>query len=185
LNTTRIFDLVATSAALIVLFPLLLVIAALVRLFLGAPVLFWQERPGLHGRLFPLVKFRTMTDAADAEGHPLPDADRLTRFGRFLRSTSLDELPELWNVLTGDMSLVGPRPLPVRDYNHFNEDWHRRRFSVKPGITCLWQVGGRSDLDFDRWMELDMLYIDHWSFWLDMKILLRTIPAVLQSRGAS
>ena len=110
---------------------------------------------------------------------------RITRVGRFLRKTSLDELPQLFNVLKGDMSLVGPRPLPVRDYEGFDEDWHRRRFSVRPGITCLWQVGGRSDTSFDRWMELDMEYIDNWSLGLDLKILLQTIPAVIRGSGAA
>ncbi len=115
----------------------------------------------------------------------MKDDPRITPIGKVLRKFRLDELPQLWNVYSGEMSLVGPRPLPVRDYLNFEEDWHRRRFSVKPGITCLWQVGGRSDLDFEQWMELDMTYIDNWSLWLDMKILLQTIPAVLQRRGAA
>lgn len=183
---------------LVLLAPLLLATALLIKATSPGPVFFVQERLGLNKRLFRIYKFRTMGAGADRmqqELEHLNEADgavfkirndpRITPAGQFLRRTSIDELPQLFNVLKGDMSLVGPRPLPVRDYNHFNEDWHRRRFSVKPGITCLWQVGGRSDLDFDRWMALDMLYIDHWSFWLDMKILLRTIPAVLQSRGAS
>ena len=110
---------------------------------------------------------------------------RVTGIGRWLRKTSLDELPQLFNVLKGDMSLVGPRPLPVRDYKGFNEDWHRRRFSVRPGITCLWQVNGRSDTSFDRWMELDMEYIDTWSLSLDFRILIRTLPAVLKGNGAA
>jgi lipopolysaccharide/colanic/teichoic acid biosynthesis glycosyltransferase len=110
---------------------------------------------------------------------------RMTPCGSFLRRTSLDELPQLFNVLKGDMSLVGPRPLPVRDYAGFNEDWQRRRFSVRPGITCLWQVNGRSSLPFDRWMELDIEYLDRWSLWLDLKILARTIPAVMKGSGAA
>jgi lipopolysaccharide/colanic/teichoic acid biosynthesis glycosyltransferase len=110
---------------------------------------------------------------------------RIFPVGRFLRRTSIDELPQLLNVFLGDMSLVGPRPLPVRDYEGFNEDWQRRRFSVKPGITCLWQVKGRSEIPFEQWMELDLQYIDKWSLWLDLKILLRTIPAVLRGSGAA
>jgi lipopolysaccharide/colanic/teichoic acid biosynthesis glycosyltransferase len=110
---------------------------------------------------------------------------RCTRIGTFLRRTSIDELPQLLNVLTGDMSLVGPRPLPVRDYQGFSEDWQRRRFSIRPGITCLWQVHGRSEIPFDKWMELDLQYVDEWSLWLDLKILARTVPAVLKGFGAA
>jgi len=115
----------------------------------------------------------------------IKDDPRITAIGKFLRKTSIDELPQLFNVLRGDMSLVGPRPLPLRDYRGFDKDWHRRRFSIRPGITCLWQISGRSSVPFERWMELDMEYIDRWSVWLDLQILIRTIPAVLKGFGAA
>ena len=121
----------------------------------------------------------------DGPAFKIKNDPRITPFGRFLRKTSIDELPQLINVLRGDMSLVGPRPLPVRDYKGFSEDWQRRRFSVRPGITCLWQINGRSNTTFEKWMELDMQYIDNWSFWLDLTILIKTIPEALYGRGAS
>lgn len=182
----RLFDLALTLPGLVVLAPLLAFIALMVRAKLGSSVLFRQVRPGLGGRPFTIYKFRTMNDARGADGMLLADGERLTRFGRFLRSASLDELPELFNVLKGDMSLVGPRPLPLRDYAGFSQDWHRRRFSVKPGITCLWQVYGRASLSqsFEKWMQMDMDYIDRWSLWLDFKILAQTLPAVIHGKGA-
>jgi exopolysaccharide biosynthesis polyprenyl glycosylphosphotransferase len=194
----RALDVLLSSSLLLLLSPLLLAIAVAVKATSRGPVFFTQQRIGLHKRRFPVHKFRTMVVDAEtrlAEVAHLNEVSgpvfkirrdpRLTPLGRFLRQTSFDELPQLWDVLAGHMSLVGPRPLPVRDYEGFAHDWHRRRFSVRPGMTCLWQVNGRSFLPFERWMELDMQYIDQWSLWLDLKILLQTIPAVLRGSGAA
>ncbi len=194
----RGLDLVLSSLLLVLLGPLMLVVAAMIKLSSPGPVFFVQQRVGLNKRLFNLYKFRTMVPDAErklAEIEHLNEISgpvfkikqdpRVTPVGRFLRRTSIDELPQLFSVLRGDMSLVGPRPLPQRDYDGFDTDWHRRRFSVRPGVTCLWQVSGRNSIPFERWMELDLEYIDRWSFWLDLKILARTIPAVLRGTGAS
>ena len=194
----RFIDVTVASVLLILLLPLMIIIAIVVKLTSPGPMFFVQTRVGLNKRRFSLLKFRTMVENAEEELEGLQslnevsgpvfkikDDPRLTPCGRFLRRTSLDELPQLINVLTGDMSLVGPRPLPVRDYEGFSQDWHRRRLSVRPGITCLWQVAGRSGIKFDRWMELDMQYIDHWSLLLDLNILMRTVGAVLKGRGAA
>ena len=191
-------DIVAAAALLTGLSPLLLALAALVKLTSRGPALYRWRVVGRHGHPFVSYKFRSMVANADALKPQLLGQNemtgpvfkltldpRVTPLGRWLRRYSLDELPQLWSVLVGDMSLVGPRPLPVRDYEGFNEDWQRRRFSVKPGITCLWQVGGRSDIPFDQWMRLDLQYLDEWSLWLDLKILTRTVPAVLRGSGAA
>mgnify|MGYP003799965917 FL=1 len=166
------------------LVPLMLCLALAVRFRLGSPVLFRQERPGLHGRPFMLVKFRTMTGAADTDGRPLPDADRLTRFGRFLRSTSLDELPELWNVLKGDMSLVGPRPL-LMEYLPLYSPRQSRRHEVKPGLTGWAQVNGRNALTWEDRLEMDVWYVENRSWLLDLKIIWKTIGIVLHREGIS
>jgi exopolysaccharide biosynthesis polyprenyl glycosylphosphotransferase len=194
----RAIDFTASLAALILIAPLLGVVALLIRLGSDGPIIFEQKRMGLNKRIFSVLKFRTMVPDAEAKLAQLEhlnevtgpvfkikDDPRITPIGRFLRKTSIDELPQLINVLRGEMSLVGPRPLPVRDYKGFDKDWQRRRFSVRPGITCLWQVNGRSSIQFDQWMELDMQYIDRWSLWLDFKILAQTIPAVLRGSGAA
>lgn len=169
-------------AALLLLAAPLAAIALLVRWRLGAPVLFVQERPGLHGAPFRLVKFRTMADLRDAQGAPLPDAARLTRFGRFLRRTSLDELPELWNVLRGEMSLVGPRPLLPRYLPYFTRE-ERRRFDMKPGITGLAQIRGRNTARWDERLAFDVWYVEHWSPGLDLRILLETVLKTVRSEG--
>lgn len=193
----RILDLVIAVPAVILLSPFLAIIAAVIKFTSPGPVFFIQERVGLNKRVFPLIKFRTMVQGAEllqAELEHLNEVDgaafkithdpRVTPLGRLLRKTSIDELPQLINVIKGDMSLVGPRPLPIRDLLEFNEDWHRRRFCVRPGLTCLWQVSGRSTISFTRWMELDLQYIDKWTLWLDVKILFKTIPAVMKGSGA-
>ena len=180
----RVLDVVLVLAASPIWVPLLAVVALLVRLRIGAPVLFVQERPGRDGRPFRLVKFRTMTDARDRSGALLPDADRLTRFGRALRSTSLDELPELWTVLRGDMSLVGPRPLLMR-YLALYSDRHRRRHAVRPGITGLAQVSGRNAITWEERLDLDVAYVERCSLALDLRILWRTLRSVIQRHGIS
>ena len=193
----RAFDILISFLLIIILAPVYLCIAVLIKLTSPGPIFFIQERIGLNKRRFRLIKFRTMVPGAEQQQallEPLNEArgpafkikndPRVTPLGRFLRRTSLDEIPQLFNVLQGDMSLVGPRPLPVRDYNGFNRDWHRRRFSVRPGISCLWQISGRSNLSFAKWMRLDMEYIDHWTFWLDLRILALTLPAIIKRQGA-
>ena len=180
LTIKRAFDLTLALLALTILSPMIGLIALLVWLELGSPVLFRQQRPGLHGRAFTLYKFRTMTDARDAQANLLPDAERLTPLGRFLRSTSLDELPELFNVLKGDMSLVGPRPLLMRYLDRYTPE-QMRRHQVKPGITGWAQVNGRNVLTWEQKFALDVWYVDHASLWLDLKILhpfLRILPLI-------
>jgi len=179
----RVFDLVLVVITMPFWMPLLVVLALLVWMRLGTPVLFRQRRPGKNGALFELLKFRTMTDARDAHGCLLPDRLRLTRFGQWLRRVSLDELPELWNVLKGEMSLIGPRPNLPSEVQAY-EPWHYRRLEVSPGITGLWQVSGRSDLSFDEMVLLDIYYIENWSPILDLHILLKTIPIPILGSGA-
>lgn len=178
----RLLDLFMTVPACIVLWPLMIVVALLVRLKLGTPVLFRQVRPGLHSRSFTMYKFRTMTDARDAGGQLLPDHERLTPLGRFLRKTSLDELPELWNVMRGDMSLVGPRPLLMQYLDHYTPE-QARRHEVRPGITGWAQINGRQTILFSKRLDLDVWYVDHVSLSLDIKIILFTIPRAIVSHG--
>lgn len=180
----RVFDIVVSGAALFVLSVPLVVLICLIRWRLGKPVFFSQMRPGLNGRPFRMVKFRTMTNARGADGELLPDAERLTVFGRFLRSTSLDELPELWNVLKGDMSLVGPRPLLMEYLPLYSAD-QARRHEVRPGITGWAQVNGRNALSWDEKFALDVWYVDRHTLWLDIKILWLTVRKVLLRDGIS
>jgi lipopolysaccharide/colanic/teichoic acid biosynthesis glycosyltransferase len=178
----RCFDMAVAGAALAFASPALLATAVIVRLGLGSPVLFRQTRPGLREAPFEMMKFRTMRDAFDAQGNALPDADRLTRLGQFLRSTSLDELPALWSVFKGEMSIVGPRPLLPQYLSRYSE-LQRRRHEVKPGITGWAQVNGRNSLSWDEKFRLDLWYVDHRSLALDFKILFRTLLIVLQRDG--
>jgi sugar transferase EpsL len=175
-------DLMLTHPAFVALCPVLLLTAVFVRIRLGKPVFFTQERPGLSGRPFKMYKFRTMTDSRDAEGNLLPDEKRLTGFGRFLRSTSLDELPELLNVLKGDMSLVGPRPLLMQYLNRYSPQ-QARRHDVKPGITGWAQINGRNAITWEEKFELDVWYVDHQSLWLDIKIIFLTIWKIFKREG--
>jgi lipopolysaccharide/colanic/teichoic acid biosynthesis glycosyltransferase len=180
----RLFDLLVAGLALFLLGPLIALVALLVRLRLGSPVIFRQERPGLNGQIFTIRKFRTMTDACDAEGNLLPDEQRLTAFGRWLRSSSLDELPELWNVLTGEMSLVGPRPLHTAYLAIYTPE-QARRHEVRPGITGWAQVNGRNGQTWEQRFQYDVWYVDNCSFWLDLAIIWRTISVVLTGAGVS
>ena len=194
----RLLDISVSSLLLAILSPVFALVALVIKLNMGGQVFFAQDRVGLNKRRFRMYKFRTMVGDAEKrqlELESMNEADgpvfkikndpRVTRLGKYLRKASIDELPQLWNVLMGDMSLVGPRPLPLRDYRGFDQDSARRRFSVRPGMTCLWQVNGRSSASFKEWMELDLHYIDHWSLWLDVKLLAKTIPAVLKGAGAA
>jgi exopolysaccharide biosynthesis polyprenyl glycosylphosphotransferase len=195
LVTKRLLDMIGAAALMVVLSPLMLVIALAIRRDSPGSALFTQRRVGLHGRTFEVLKFRTMHEGAEDQLTDLMELNeirgqafkltfdpRVTRVGRWLRRTSLDELPQLWNVLRGDMSLVGPRPPLVSEVQGYDV-WHRRRLSMKPGMTGLWQVRARTEQDFDRWVETDLEYIDSWSLWLDLRIILRTIPAVLNREG--
>jgi exopolysaccharide biosynthesis polyprenyl glycosylphosphotransferase len=194
----RVIDIAVSTLLLGLLGPFFTLVAVVIKMTSEGPVFFLQERVGFNKRKFKIYKFRTMVVNAEkmlvdlekfnevtGPVFKIKKDPRMTSVGSFLRRTSIDELPQLLNVLKGDMSLVGPRPLPVRDYKGFSEDWQRRRFSIRPGITCLWQVTGRSSISFDQWMKLDLQYMDEWSLWLDLKILARTIPAVLKGSGAA
>ena len=178
----RAFDLVLVVPALIVLTPVMAILSVLIRIAMGSPVIFTQERAGKDGKPFKLYKFRSMTNARDAQGNLLPDEQRLTPFGKFLRSTSLDELPQLFNVLRGDMSLVGPRPLLVKYIDRYTQD-QRRRLEVLPGITCQAVLHGRSNQTWDQILAHDIWYVDHISLWTDLRILLGTVRVVLTREG--
>lgn len=180
----RVIDIVVALVALVLLAPIMVLVALLVRWKLGSPVLFRHERPGLYGKPFTMIKFRTMTDARDDQGHLLPDDVRLTPFGQFLRSSSLDELPELWNVLRGEMSLVGPRPLMMEYLGRYTPE-QMRRHDVRPGITGWAQVNGRAALDFETRFVYDICYVDQHSFWFDIKIIGLTLWKIVQRDGIS
>jgi exopolysaccharide biosynthesis polyprenyl glycosylphosphotransferase len=193
----RALDIILSSIGLIIICPISLVIVLAIKVSTRGPVFFAQERVGLNGRLFKMLKFRTMVvNAEELKGNiahlnemggpvfKITNDPRVTHVGRFLRKSSLDELPQLWNVLIGEMSLVGPRPpLPCEVDNY--DPKYRKRLSVKPGITCIWQISGRNEVGFEEWMEMDVEYVDKWSIWMDMKILVKTVPAVLMRKGAS
>ena len=180
----RTLDVLVSVAALVVLFPVIAVVALLIHRKLGTPVLFRQTRPGKNGKPFQMVKFRTMMDAVDAQGNSLPDSERMTPFGQFLRSTSLDELPGLWSVLKGDMSLVGPRPLLMEYLPLYSKEQYRRH-DVRPGVTGWAQVNGRNSISWDEKFKLDVWYVNNQSLWLDLKILFLTVKKVLVRDGIS
>ena len=174
----RVLEFIIALIGLILVSPILLIVAILVKTKLGSPILFRQQRVGLNGEIFEMVKFRTMRDATDLEGNPLPDEERLTKFGQLLRKTSLDELPELWNVLKGEMSLVGPRPLLVEYLPLYSKE-QMKRHHVRPGITGYAQVNGRNNISWKKKFELDVYYVENFSLWLDVKILFQTVAKVL------
>lgn len=180
----RYVDIFGALGGLVLLSPILLVVSVLVKRQLGSPVLFRQTRPGLDGKPFDMIKFRTMRNAYDTDGEPLPDSERITSFGRFLRSSSLDELPELWNVLKGEMSLVGPRPLLMEYLPLYSAEQYRRH-EVRPGVTGWAQVNGRNAISWDDKFKLDVWYVDNRSFWLDLKVLILTVKKVLVRDGIS
>lgn len=180
----RFFDFIIATVALIVLSPVLVLVSILIRQKLGSPVLFRQIRPGQYGKPFEMIKFRTMRDAVDHQGNPLPDSERLTPFGKMLRSTSLDELPELWNVIKGEMSIVGPRPL-LMEYLPLYSPEQARRHELKPGMTGWAQINGRNAIGWDEKFKLDTWYVEHQSIWLDIKIMLLTVKKVLIRDGIS
>ena len=178
----RLLDIIISFTALVILSPVLLIVAVLVRIKLGSPVIFHQDRPGYHEKVFKLCKFRSMTDARDENGNLQPDEVRLTKFGKALRATSLDELPELWNILKGDMSLIGPRPLLVKYLPLYNE-FQRHRHDVKPGLTGWAQVNGRNTISWEQRFEYDVYYVNHISFWMDLKILFQTVAVLFARSG--
>lgn len=180
----RLLDIVIASSALVLLSPVYAFVAYKVRKNLGSPVLFRQVRPGLNGKPFEMIKFRSMKDAVDAQGNPLPDRERLTPFGQMLRSSSLDEMPELWNVLKGEMSIVGPRPLLMEYLPLYNEQ-QAKRHNVRPGITGYAQVNGRNAISWEKKFELDTWYVENRSLWLDFKIMLKTVQKVLSKDDIS
>ena len=190
------FDILFSILLLIVLLPLFIMISLIIKITSKGPVFFVHKRIGYNKRIFNMIKFRTMVkeaeemqerleelNEADGPAFKIANDPRITPIGKWLRKMSLDELPQLLNVLKGDMSLVGPRPLPLRDVYKIDERWQKRRFSVLPGLTCFWQISRRYDMPFDEWARLDLHYIDHWSLWLDLKIIIKTIPVVLKAKG--
>ena len=180
----RALDIIIASAALALLSPVYFIVARKVKKNLGSPVLFRQVRPGLNGKPFEMIKFRSMKDAADAQGHALPDSERLTPFGKMLRATSLDEMPELWNVIKGDMSIVGPRPLLMEYLPLYNEE-QAKRHNVRPGMTGHAQVNGRNAISWEEKLKLDSWYVENQSLWLDFKIMLKTVKKVLAKEDIS
>jgi lipopolysaccharide/colanic/teichoic acid biosynthesis glycosyltransferase len=184
LAVKRIIDIICSALGLIILFPILVIVAILIRVKLGSPIFFTQDRVGKNGKIFKMIKFRTMLDATDKWGEPLPDEERLTSFGKLLRSTSIDELPELINVLKGDMSLVGPRPLLVEYIELYSKEQFRRH-EARPGITGLAQINGRNSIDWESRFKLDVDYVDSYNLFLDIRILLMTVSKVVKRDGIS